>query len=202
MNTLETSLPHGVKFAEKWVEWIQYKKEIKDSYKSPKSATGKAKQLGQYTESAAINMIDQSISNGWKGIFPLVKNGLEPETGNLVYKTPNPPTLSNYKPEKPFERSEFIAKLRDKIKGYYNSGKIINDFGGAVTSFLVKQCQMSVPEDIKQDIERDCIQEKERDRTRFEEQYQGTVEGDTRDLCLKWWLNDCKDKKRELLKEI
>ena len=125
--------------------------------------------------------------------------GLTEQT--LVYKMPKAPTLSNHKPEV-FERSEFIAKLRRKIKGYYDSGKPITDFGGAVTSFLVKQCAMSIPEDIKQDIERDCIQEKERERNRFEDVYSGTIEGDTRDLCLKWFLNDCRDKKRELWKEI
>jgi len=109
------------------------------------------------------------------------------EEQTLVYKLPKPPILSNHKPES-FDRSEFIATLRAKIKGYYDAGKPISDYGGAVTSFLVKQCQMTVPDHIKQDIERDCIEEKERERNRFEERYQGTIEGDVRDLCLKWWV--------------
>ena len=123
------------------------------------------------------------------------------EDQTLVYKMPKPPTLSNHKSEV-FERSEFIAKLREKIKGYYNSGKIINDFGGAVTSFLKKQCAMSIPEDIKQDIERDCIQEKERERNRFEDVYSGTIEGDVRDLCLKWWLTSMKEQGIDVIEKI
>ena len=121
--------------------------------------------------------------------------------GNLVVAWAKPKPLSTYKPEV-FERSEFISTLRRKIKGYYDSGKPITDFGGAVTTFLVKQCQMTIPKDIKQDIERDCIQEKERERNRFEDVYSGTIEGDTRDLCLKWWLNDQKEKNINVIELI
>jgi len=119
----------------------------------------------------------------------------------LVYKMPKPPTLSNHKPES-FDRSEFIATLRAKIKGYYEAGKVINDYGGAVTSFLVKQCKMTVPDHVKEDIERDCIQEKERERNRFEDRYSGTVEGDVRDLCLKWWLNSMKEQQIDVIELI
>lgn len=123
------------------------------------------------------------------------------EDQTLVYKMPKPPTLSNHKPEV-FERSEFIATLRTKIKGYYNSGKEIKDYGGAVTSFLVKQCAMTIPDHVKHDIERDCIQEKERERTRFEEPYAGNLESDVRDLCLRWWLTSMKEKGIDVIKQI
>ncbi len=54
-----------------WDRWIDYRRDIKKPYKSFKSVEGQLKKLGMFTESVAITMIEQSIDNGWQGIFEI-----------------------------------------------------------------------------------------------------------------------------------
>ena len=142
----------------KWVQWIQYKKEIKDSYKSPQSAGAKARQLSKYPEDVAIQMIDESIANGYKGIFPLKEtngNQVEPKQ---VYKQPEQKQVSDYKPEKfdnlnsnPIKVTIFLPSVwshRSVCAGArYQPARrpIVNRFsaGGPVDKLTVRGCEIA-----------------------------------------------------------
>ncbi len=143
MKTEETQLPHSVRFAEKWIEWIQYKKEIKDSYKSPKSASAKAKQLAQYSEEVAIQMIEQSIANGWKGIFPIIKNGTSKDETPMTVKWNKNKPPNAYDREQ-YDRSLAIAHMRNKIESFCKSDtpSPIQDMGFIYTNLLTERCGM------------------------------------------------------------
>jgi hypothetical protein len=65
------SLPHGQEFATAWNEWISYRKEIKKPMKSQRTIDGQLDKLSKVPERIAIDMIRQSITEGWTGIFPL-----------------------------------------------------------------------------------------------------------------------------------
>ena len=61
-------------FREAWTEWITYLKEKK---KTPTERTKKAqlKKLETLKQSDAIYTINNSIENGWQGLFPSESNG-------------------------------------------------------------------------------------------------------------------------------
>ena len=199
MNDLFTQLPHSVRFAEKWVEWIQYKKEIKDSYKSPKSAEAKARQLSKYSEDVAIRMIDESIANGYKGIFPLkATNGKQIEP-NQTYTEPSQPTSSTYK-TKEFDRATGIQHLRDKLKSNYENGGNIKDWGDVYTTLL--RDFIEIPKEVAFKIHQDAVTEATRTRNRYEDRYTGNVTSDVRDARLNWMLDKFREDKREIYKEI
>lgn len=62
-----------------WGIWKDYKaKEFQFKYKSPQSeqaALMKLNNLANGIEQAAIQIIDEAMANGWKGLFKLEKNG-------------------------------------------------------------------------------------------------------------------------------
>jgi len=55
-----------------WSEWVEYRKEIKKPYKSPKSAQRQLKWFVNhgYNFRQAIELIETAIRNGWQGIWP------------------------------------------------------------------------------------------------------------------------------------
>jgi hypothetical protein len=63
------------RFYEAWNIWKQYKKEqFRFIYKGQISEQAALKSLAEmsfWTEETAIQMINQSIANGWRGIFQL-----------------------------------------------------------------------------------------------------------------------------------
>ena len=71
-------------FKNKWLDWTEYKKnQFKFIYKSEKSeqiALDNLIQLSQNNEQNAIRIINQSITNGWKGFFNLPKNDSDNRT--------------------------------------------------------------------------------------------------------------------------
>lgn len=61
-------------FHDAWMEWFQFRKEIKKTLKE--STIKKQMQfLGARAESEAIAIINQSIKNGWTGLFDIKQNG-------------------------------------------------------------------------------------------------------------------------------
>lgn len=62
-------LPFGSLFATAWERWLKFRKEIKQPYKSTLSKQAALKKLSRYTEEEAVAMIEQSITNQWRGIF-------------------------------------------------------------------------------------------------------------------------------------
>lgn len=55
---------------EAWAKWIQYKREIKDSYKSRTSEQEMINRLAPMGKDKFVQAINHSIARGWKGIFP------------------------------------------------------------------------------------------------------------------------------------
>src|SRR5690606_3320165 len=70
-------------FHSAWQEWKDYRKEIKKPYRSRKTELAQLHKLASYSDEEAIKMIEQSIRQGWQGIFPVV-----PERNNNQH--PNP----------------------------------------------------------------------------------------------------------------
>jgi hypothetical protein len=65
-------------FAEAWKLWLSYRKEIKQSYKTEKSAEigyNKLIKTAGNNPQTAMDIVENSIANGWKGLFPLPQNG-------------------------------------------------------------------------------------------------------------------------------
>jgi hypothetical protein len=63
-------------FIQAWSEWNEYRSEKKKKI-TPSTAKRQLERLSKYPEHVAIGMIDQSITNGWEGLFELkeVHNG-------------------------------------------------------------------------------------------------------------------------------
>ena len=87
-------------------EWLKYKQDIKNNYKSETSVSKLLSQIkknvDKYGEDRIIELIDESIANGWKGIiFDKLK-----EPKSTVYKT---------KSEKLDDFVEQLAKERGEL---------------------------------------------------------------------------------------
>lgn len=194
----DIQLPHGVKFAEKWTEWIKYRKEIKKPLKSSMAISRCLNQLDVVSEVDAIEMINHSIRNQYQGIFPL--NNQKEETPQIL-SPPKFQKLSTYEPPK-FDRATGIAHMREKLKRNFENGTPIKDWGGVYTALLKDKCKMKIPTDIRIVIEMEVKHEAERPRNRFEPQYTGNIESDTRDAKLNWWLKDQRKQGRDISLEI
>lgn len=60
-------------FKNTWNRWEKYRREIKHKL-TPSTIEGQLKKLSSYSEDEAIKIIDQSITNGWTGLFELKDN--------------------------------------------------------------------------------------------------------------------------------
>lgn len=74
-------------FLEVWNNWIEYRKETKHKL-TPSTIKSQLKMLEKFGSNIGSEMINQSIQNGWQGIFELRANGnngksIEP---SIVYK--------------------------------------------------------------------------------------------------------------------
>jgi len=74
-------------FIDKWQEWLQYRKERKLANYVPtglKQTFTKLIKDSQNDYQIAIQIIDQSLGNGWQGLFPLkqISNGAAVITTN------------------------------------------------------------------------------------------------------------------------
>jgi hypothetical protein len=61
-------LPHSERFRKSWHEWEQYRKERKKKI-TPTTRKKQLTQLSKLNENDAIASIEQSITNGWTGLF-------------------------------------------------------------------------------------------------------------------------------------
>jgi len=67
----EIELPKNLdtdRFRESWDEWISYRRERKLTL-TPRTIKGQLKKLAAWGEDGACESIDQSIVNGWQGLF-------------------------------------------------------------------------------------------------------------------------------------
>jgi hypothetical protein len=53
-----------------YMQWFEYKVQIKDMYKSELGVNKLFKANGKFDEAEVIKSIDKSIEKGWKGLFP------------------------------------------------------------------------------------------------------------------------------------
>ena len=187
----DITLPHGVRFAEKWVQWVAYRKEIKKTLISPKAISGCLNQLKVVSEEDACLMIEQSIRAQYQGIFPLKKNEGKTDTPKNL-SPPKQQTLSTYQAT-PMPVEERMAHIRSKLKSNFEKGTYIHDYGSVYTVLLIEKCGMLIHGDKKREIEEEVEHEATRTRNRFEERYSGNTESDIRDSKLNYWL----DQKRE-----
>lgn len=61
-------------FSEVFMEWLSYKDEIKDQYKTQRGvelAYKKLKNLSNENPEIAKQIVEESIEHGWKGLFQL-----------------------------------------------------------------------------------------------------------------------------------
>ena len=195
---LTYNLPHSTQFADKWEEWVKYRTELKKPYKTQKGVTMALNRLGAMSEIDAISMIDHSMSNEYQGLYG---DGKKKEKGEIdpIYKEQPQPKLSPYQ-AKPYNQDIAIQHMKDKLKANYESGSFINDMGGIYTHRL--KDLIEIPTDIRIAIEMEEEHEATRPRNRFEEQYLGSIESDTRDAKLNWWLKKSRLEGRDLSLEL
>ena len=75
------------KYLDTFLEWLEYKKEINDFYKSERSIKALAnKMMKETTPEEFKKAVELSIMNGWKGLFP-DKVKTVPSQGNLPKAT-------------------------------------------------------------------------------------------------------------------
>ncbi|MDK1227291.1 replication protein [Cronobacter turicensis] len=75
-NPLEVDLPDWLDPAV-WREWVQYRAESKKPIKSMLTVTKAIKLLSQFRDAGTnpAEVINQSIANGWQGLFPVKAPG-------------------------------------------------------------------------------------------------------------------------------
>jgi len=61
-------------FIQAWDDFQEHRKEIKAKM-TPRAANMQLKKLAEYSPDVAVKMIEQTIANGWKGIFELKQSG-------------------------------------------------------------------------------------------------------------------------------
>lgn len=71
-NNTEDELVFSEKFESVWQDWEQFRKEKKQKL-TDSTKVKQRKMLARYDEATAIAMLEQSITNGWTGIFDLKK---------------------------------------------------------------------------------------------------------------------------------
>jgi hypothetical protein len=57
-------------FSEAWSNWVEHRIQLKKKL-TPKTKEMQLRTLGAFSEQEAIDMINQSIGNGWTGLFEL-----------------------------------------------------------------------------------------------------------------------------------
>ncbi|MEK7993676.1 MAG: hypothetical protein AAB403_07715 [Planctomycetota bacterium] len=66
-------LPHGAAFSEAWHRWQAYRRERKKQL-TAMSRVSQLTELATVSESEAVRAINESIKNGWTGLFPRKEN--------------------------------------------------------------------------------------------------------------------------------
>lgn len=73
-----------IEFCEAWTDWIEYKQEeFNFKYKSKhslKAALNKINRISNGNEAIAILIIEESMANGWKGLFSIKEDKKEKQS--------------------------------------------------------------------------------------------------------------------------
>ena len=92
-------------FRAAWARWMTFRAEIKKPL-TPTSEAAALKKLAKYTTSVAVKAVEESIANGWRGLFPDRIAETEPTDPQPAHPVPPVPKL------KPFGRSLFDAAAK------------------------------------------------------------------------------------------
>lgn len=96
-------LPFGsVDFLNAWNDWLEYKKQKKQKL-TPKTIEKQLRKLGAKSEVVAIAIINQSIEQGWQGLFELKQQS----NGNWI----------NKKQSETLRTAAFVAETYSDILG-------------------------------------------------------------------------------------
>ena len=84
-NQKETEVPipdslNTEEFIKAWSEWIAFRKEIKKKM-TPTIQEKQLKKLSEYSPGVAAAMLEQSMVNGWTGLFPIKNNDVGAKYG-------------------------------------------------------------------------------------------------------------------------
>ena len=102
-----------------------------------------------------------------------------------------------------FDRKEWQMMVKEKIERFYSTGDYtINDYGNVIYEHFIKRGILSLPDETKEQIRADLTFEATRKRTRFEEQYNGSLESDIKRAELREFLFICRKDKRDILIEL
>lgn len=97
-DTADIGLPFiGQEFSDKWGEWMQYRKERKLAAYTPtgiKMTFSRLKEISQGDYRIAMEVIDQSLANGWQGLFPLKINQNGTNSTNITGSNQSKPGTS------------------------------------------------------------------------------------------------------------
>ena len=119
-----------------------------------------------------------------------------------VYKDNTPKGLKDFKARE-FDRKEWQMMVKEKIQRFNTTGEYtINDYGNVIYDHFVKRGILKLPDEIKEQIRGDLTFEATRKRTRFEEQYTGSLESDIKRAELREFLTICRKDKRDILNEL
>lgn len=100
----ELPLPHSEQFAQTWEEWIEYRKSRRLTL-GPATLARQLKDLASLSEASAIQCVEDSIRNGWQGLFP-EKYRQNANTGNANTGPQRPKTKTEIETEKMIEQIE------------------------------------------------------------------------------------------------
>ena len=95
-----SSMEYSDDFKAVLLSWLNYKREIKDQYKSAQSIMIMAKKLAEMSHGTidiAKQIVEQSIANNWRGLFPLKENNVS-ETKGMIAIDPTIPDSQGYLP--------------------------------------------------------------------------------------------------------
>jgi hypothetical protein len=70
VNEIENPFKDSIAFGEAWQNWEKYRAERRQKL-TPSSVKMQIKFLSSFSEETAIQIINQSIANGWQGLFEL-----------------------------------------------------------------------------------------------------------------------------------
>lgn len=199
MNTItDITLPHSVRFAEKWIEWVNYRKALKKPYKTQKGITMALNQLKGVSEQEAIDMMDNSMRNEYQGLFEKKKE--KEEIPQSVAWLPEKTPVSQ-EPAKPFNPELGLQNIREKLKRNYETGVNLNDFGEVYTNRL--RGLITIPSIIEEKIKKEVGEEASEPRkNRFEPPNDINVEFEVRNRILNHFLSTCRKQQRDISLEI
>ena len=185
---MTTKLPFSEKFKRAWTAWLSYRGDIKKPYKSEQSIIGVLKKLTYYTEDTACKMLQNSIDNGYQGIFEIKEENGKSVTGKEVY-IPTP-THKLVDPIKLTQDTTGVAThAKKQIEKFYKTGEI-NDYGNVIYRYLLSQGIIDFTEQRKEEIAEPIRYEATRRRKRTEDAYVGNVESEIEKELLRVYLTE------------